>query len=113
MPRAAGVAGGAEKALEPAAYRRCGGGGGQERLYGKPTMEKVLWQGELSSIWRGTQALTQGRNHAKNLNHRHGGGLDEETTIPGMEGGNTYSPARGGSVQPKKQRTNTTQKGNR
>ena len=33
--------GGAEKALEPAAYRRCGGGG-QERFYGKPTTQKVL-----------------------------------------------------------------------
>ena len=58
--------GGAEKALEPGAYHRCGGGG-QERLYGKPTTEKVLWRGEPSSIWRGTQALTQGRSHAKNL----------------------------------------------
>ena len=28
--------------------------------------------------------------------HRQGGGLDEETTIPRMEGGNIYSPARGG-----------------
>ena len=36
---------GAEKALEPAAYRRCGGGG-QERLYGKPITEKVLRRGE-------------------------------------------------------------------
>ena len=58
--------GGAEKALEPAACRRCGGGG-QETLYGKPTTEKVLWRGELSSIWRGTQALRQGRSHSKNL----------------------------------------------
>ena len=58
--------GGAEKALEPAAYRRCGGGG-QERLYGKPTIEKISWRGEPSSIWRGTQALTQGRSHARNL----------------------------------------------
>ena len=33
--------GGAEKALEPTACRRCGGGG-QERLYGKLTTEKVL-----------------------------------------------------------------------
>ena len=67
LPRAAGVAGGgAEKALETAAYRRCGGGG-QERLYGKPNTEKVLRGGEPSSIWRGTQALTQGRSHAKNL----------------------------------------------
>ena len=31
----------AAKALEPAAYRRWGTGG-QERLYGKPTTEKVL-----------------------------------------------------------------------
>ena len=37
---------GAEKALEPAAYRRCGGGG-QERLYGKPTTEKRYY-GEAS-----------------------------------------------------------------
>ena len=37
-----GVGGGVEKALEPAAYRRCGGGG-QERLYGEPTTKKVLW----------------------------------------------------------------------
>ena len=58
--------GGAEKALEPAAYRRCGGGG-QERLYGKPITEKLLWRGKPSSIWRGTQVLTQGRSHAKNL----------------------------------------------
>ena len=67
---------------KPAACRRCGGGGrkgsrtcrmppvwrgGQERLYGKPTTENVLWRAESSSIWRGTQALTQGRSHAKNL----------------------------------------------
>ena len=58
--------GGAEKALEPAAYRLCGGGG-QERLYGKPTTEKVLWRAEPPPIRRGTQALTQGRSHARNL----------------------------------------------
>ena len=58
--------GGAEKALEPAACRRCGGGG-QERPFGKPTTEKVLWRGEPSSIWRGTQTLIEGRSHAKNL----------------------------------------------
>ena len=39
------MAGGAEKALEPAAYHRCGGGG-QERLYGKPITQKVPWPGE-------------------------------------------------------------------
>ena len=42
LPRAAGVAGGAEKALEPTAYRRCGGGG-QERLYAQPITEKVIY----------------------------------------------------------------------
>ena len=41
--------------------------GGQERLCGKLTTEKVLWQSEPSSTWRGTQALTQGISHAKNL----------------------------------------------
>ena len=69
--------GGAEKALEPAAFRRCGGGG-QERLYGKPTTEKVLWRGEPSSIWRGPQALTQGRSHANNLQPLVGGGAPEK-----------------------------------
>ena len=100
---------------KPAACRRCGGAGrkgsricrmppvwreGQERLYGKPTTEKVLWRGEPSSIWRGTQALTQGRSHAKNLLRAIGkaGGSTRKRQIPGMEGGNTYSPARGGSV---------------
>ena len=39
--------------------------GGQKRLYGKPSTEKELWRGEPSSIWRGTQALTQGISHAK------------------------------------------------
>ena len=55
--------------------------GGQERLYGKPTTDKVLWRGEPSSIWRGTQALTQGRSHAKNLPRAIGkaGGLDDFT----------------------------------
>ena len=32
LPRAAGMAGGAEKALEPAAYHRCGGGGVEKAL---------------------------------------------------------------------------------
>ena len=70
--------GGAEKALEPAACRRCGGGG-QEMLYGKPTTDKVLWQGEPLSIWRGSQ----GRSHAEKppAGHRQGGGLEEETYL--------------------------------
>ena len=72
----------AEKALEPAACRRCSGGG-QERLYGKPDTEMVLRRGEPSSIWRGTQTLVEGRSHAKNpsAGHRQGGGIDEETII--------------------------------
>ena len=40
---------------------------GKERPYGKPTTEKVLWRGEPSSIWRGTQTLKKERSHAKNL----------------------------------------------
>ena len=55
---------GAVNAVEPATYRRCGGEG-QQKLYGKPIIEKALWRGEPSSIWRRTQALTQGRSHAK------------------------------------------------
>ena len=39
LPRTAAAAGGAENALEPAAYRRCGGGK-QKRLYGKQTTEQ-------------------------------------------------------------------------
>ena len=41
--------------------------GGQETLYGKLITQKVLWRGEPSSVWRGTQALAQERSHAKNL----------------------------------------------
>ena len=41
--------------------------GGQKRLYGKPTIEKVLWRGEPSSTWRGIQVLIQWRSHTKNL----------------------------------------------
>ena len=70
LPCGSGVAGGSRKgsrtcrmspvwALEPTACRRCGGGG-QESLYGRPITDKVLWRGEPSSIWRGSQALTQG-----------------------------------------------------
>ena len=89
--------GGAENALEPAACRRCGGGG-QERLYGKPTTAKVLWRGKPSSIWRGTQALTQGRSHAKKppAGYRHGGGLDEETTNTGDGRWPHLQPREGG-----------------
>ena len=64
LSRTAGVAEGGSKGSrtcrKPPAWR-----GGHERLYGELTTEKILWQGEPSSIWRGTQALTQGRNHVK------------------------------------------------
>ena len=74
--------------------------GGQGRLYSKPTTENTLWRGEPSSVWKGTQTLVQGRDHAKNLPRALGmaGGLTRRRQIPGMEGGNTYSSARGGSV---------------
>ena len=47
-----------------------------------------------------TRANTRGKSCEKPpVGHQHGGGLDEETTkTRRMEGGNTYSPARGGSV---------------
>ena len=57
--------GGGDKALEPATCRRCGGRG-QERLYGESTTDKVLWRGDPSSILRGAQAPTKGRHNAKN-----------------------------------------------
>ena len=64
--RATGVAGGGRKGSRtcriPPVWR-----GEQERLYGKTITDKVLWRGYPSSVWRGTQALTQGRSHAKNL----------------------------------------------
>ena len=74
----------------PAGWR----GGGQERLRGKPTTEKAPWQ------WRRTQALTQGRNHAKNLPRAIGvaEGLTNRRQIRGMEGSRIYSPARVGGV---------------
>ena len=50
--------GGAEKALEPAECRRRGGGG-QERLYGKPTTKNVLWrvQDELMHSFHGSSQI--------------------------------------------------------
>ena len=42
---------------KPVAYRRCGGGGGQKRLYGKQATEKPLWQDKPLPKARGTQAL--------------------------------------------------------
>ena len=106
---------------KPAACRRCGGEGrkgsricrmppvwrgGQERKALRQTNNRkgTTWRGEPSSIWRGTQALIQGRSHAKNLPRAIGkaGGWTRKRQIPGMEGGNTYSPARGGSVYTKK-----------
>ena len=48
----------------------------------------------------GTQALTQERSHAKNRPRAIGmaGGETRKRQIPGMEGGNTYCPAKGESV---------------
>ena len=42
---------GAEKSLQPAAYRRCGRRE-QERFYDKPITETILWPCEPSLIWR-------------------------------------------------------------
>ena len=71
--------GGAEKALEPAAYRRCGGGG-QEMLCGKPTTGTMARRA-LVDMEETTGANTREKSCEKRPAGRwHGGGLDEETT---------------------------------
>ena len=73
--------GGAEKALEPAACRRCGGRG-QERLYGKPTTDKgTMARRSLVVVKGNTGANTREKSCEKPpVGHRQGGGLDEKTT---------------------------------
>ena len=73
--------GGAEKALEPAAYHRCGGGG-QKRLYGKPNTEKgTMARRTLVDMEGNTGANTREKSYQKPpAGHRHGGGLGEDTT---------------------------------
>ena len=104
--------GGAEKALEPAVCRRCGGGG-QERLYGKPTTKKVLWRGEPSSIWRGTQTLIEGRSHAKTSRgpSARRGVTRGNDKYPGWKVPTLTAPLGGEACRRKQQsRTNTTHK---
>ena len=97
LPRTAGVVGRREKALEPAAKCGCGGGG-QERLYGKPNTEKgTLVRRALSSIWRATQALTQEKRHAKTFPRAIGtaGGSVEKTTNNRDERWSHFQPREG------------------
>ena len=96
--------GGAKKALEPAAYRRCGGGG-QDRVYGKRITEKVLCRGEPWLL-----ANAREKSCAKPaFGHRHGGGLDEETTNIREERWQHPQHRAGEGVYSKTQsRTNTT-----
>ena len=104
---------GAEKALEPAAYRQCGGGGAGKDLRQTNHRNCTMARRALVDMEGNTGSNKREKSCEKtSAGHRHGGGLDEETTNTcGMEGGRTYSPARAGSVQPKKQsRPNTTRK---
>ena len=80
LPHAAGVAGGAEKALEPAACRRCGGGGRKGSTANQP---QKRYYGEASPRRYGgnTGASTREKScEQPPAGHRQGGGLDEETT---------------------------------
>ena len=92
--------GGAEKALEPAAYHRCGGGGAGKALRHTNHRKGTMARRALVDMEGNTGANTREKSCEKPpAGHRQGGGIDEETTkIPGMEGGSTYSPARGGRV---------------
>ena len=104
---------GKSRPSKPAAYRRCSGGG-QERLYGKPTTEKVLSMARraLVDMERNTGDNTREKS-CENFPRAIGmpGGQTRKRHIPGMEGGNTYSLASGGNVWSKKQsRTSTTHK---
>ena len=91
--------GGAEKALKPAAYRRCGGGGAGKALRQTNHRKGTMAWRALVDMDGNTGANTREKPCEKPpAGHRQGGGLDEETTNTRDGSGNTYSPARGGSV---------------
>ena len=99
--------GGAEKALEPAAYRRCGGGV-QERLYGKPTTEKgTMARRAFADMEGNTGANTRQKSYQKPpAGHRHGGGLDEETTNTRDRRWRHLQPREGGTCLAEKRKQN-------
>ena len=71
--------GGEEKALEPAAYRRCGGGGSKGSTANQPQKDTMARQA-LVDMEGNTGANTREKSCEKPpAGHRHGGGLDEET----------------------------------
>ena len=96
LPRTAGVARvGAEKALEPAASRRCGGGAGKalrQTNHRKGTMARRA----VVDMEGNTDANTRKKSCEKTpAGHRHGGRLDEETTKTQDGRWPHYSSARG------------------
>ena len=104
--------GGAEKALEPASCRRCGGGG-QERLYDKPTTEGTMTRRALVDIEGNTGANAREKSCEKPpAGHRHSGGLDKVT--PNTRDGKWQhlQPREGRKclVVKEQSRTNTTHK---
>ena len=93
-------------------------GGRQEKLYGKPTTEKVLFMARraLGDMEGSTGASTRETSVIPKTSRGPSacGGLDEERQILGMEGDITYSPAKGGGcLAGKKSRANTTYKKNK
>ena len=74
--------GGAEKALETVTYRRCGGGGKTEKALRQTNHRKgTMARRALVDMEGNTGTNTKKKSCEKPpAGHRHGGGLDEETT---------------------------------
>ena len=74
--------GGAEKALELAAYRRCGGGGAGKALRHTNHRKGTMARRALVDMEGSTGANTRQKScETPPAGHRHGGGLYEEATI--------------------------------
>ena len=99
--------GGDEEALEPAAYRRCSGGG-QERLYGKSTTEKGTMARRALVDMEGNTGANTREKSCENppAGHRHGGGLDEETTNTRDGRWQHLQPREGGKCSVEKTKNN-------
>ena len=81
LPRAAGVAGGAQNALVPAACRRCGGGGAGKAVRQTNHRKGTMPRRALVDMEGKTGASTREKScKPPPAGHRQSGGLDEETT---------------------------------
>ena len=83
--------GGAEKALEPAAYRRCGGGGAGKVLQQNNHRKGTMTRRALVDMEGNTSANTREKSCEKPpASHRHGGGVDEICGLDGKQKQNRY-----------------------